>query len=210
MTCRHWAIENRQALCPRCHLPGGRPADPHREPAKRPRGHPQPRHRRIPQKGPCQHRARPPLLRPRRSAHPRPLRIRLKPGSRNVTSHNTNSPGRVGCPERKIRVPACQFSHAVSQIITRPGAPARGGGSPETAQPSHGPRVRHQRQTACGLREHRATGSTLPESVCSRPAEWIHLSPEAFRGEAHKAPQSVQAEAGPRACEPQPNVEQRP
>ena len=90
------------------------------------------------------------------------------------------------------------------------GCPSSRRRPPETAKPSHGPRVRHQRQIACGPREHRAMGSTPPESACSRPAEWTHLSPEAFRGEARTAPQSAQLEAGPRACEPQPNVEQHP
>ena len=81
------------ALRPRRHIPGRRPENPHREPAERPRRHPQPRHRRIPQERTRQHRLRPPLLRPHRPAHPRPLRIRLKPGTENTRSDNTNSPG---------------------------------------------------------------------------------------------------------------------
>ena len=53
------------------------PAGPHREPAQCPCRHPQPGHRRIPPRRVRQHRPRPPLLRPRRQAHTRALRIRL-------------------------------------------------------------------------------------------------------------------------------------
>ena len=44
-------------------------------------------------KGARQHRRRPPLLRPRRPAHPRPVRIRLKPAVEAKPSSNTNLPG---------------------------------------------------------------------------------------------------------------------
>jgi hypothetical protein len=76
---QHWAIENREhyVRSPRRHIPGRRTENPHRKPAQRARRHPQPRHRRIPQERTCQHRRSPPLLRPRRPAHPRPLRVRL-------------------------------------------------------------------------------------------------------------------------------------
>lgn len=50
---------------------------PHREPAQCPCRHPQPGHRRLPPGRVRQHRPRPPLLRPRRPAHTRALRIHL-------------------------------------------------------------------------------------------------------------------------------------
>jgi hypothetical protein len=62
----------------------GPPAGPHREPARCLRRHPQPGHRRFPPRRIRQHRPRPPLLRPRRPAHPRPLRIRMNQTSRTV------------------------------------------------------------------------------------------------------------------------------
>ena len=73
------ALGNRKqgALRPRRHIPGGRTENTHRQPAQRPRRHPQPRHGSIPQERTRQHRRRPPLLRPRRPAHPRTLRIPL-------------------------------------------------------------------------------------------------------------------------------------
>jgi hypothetical protein len=52
-------------------------AGPHREPAERLRRHPQPGHRRMPPRRIRQHRPRPLLLRPRRPAHPLPVRIHL-------------------------------------------------------------------------------------------------------------------------------------
>ena len=68
------------ALRPRRHIPGRRAAGPHREPAQRPRRHPQPRHGSIPQERTRQHRSRPPLLRPRRPAHPGPLTDTISSG----------------------------------------------------------------------------------------------------------------------------------
>jgi len=64
-------------LRPRHDVPWGQPARTHREPAQLPRRHPQPGHRRLPPSRFRQHRPRPPLLRPRRPAHSRPLRIHL-------------------------------------------------------------------------------------------------------------------------------------
>ena len=68
------------------------PAGPHREPAERPRRHPQPGHRRLPPHRVRQHRPRPPLLRPRRPAHPLPLRIHLKTDPKN-TGYITQTAG---------------------------------------------------------------------------------------------------------------------
>ena len=74
---QHWAVENRQHYAARRHLPRGCAESPNREPARQLRSHPQPRHRRGPQGGIRQHSPRPPLLRARRPANSRTLRIRL-------------------------------------------------------------------------------------------------------------------------------------
>jgi predicted transposase YbfD/YdcC len=75
---QHWGVGEPRALRPRRHFPRGRPESQDREPARRLRRRAQPRHRRHPQGRIRQYRLRPPLLRTRRPAHPRPLRIRLK------------------------------------------------------------------------------------------------------------------------------------
>ena len=65
------------ALRPRRHLPRGCAESPNRELARQLRSHPQPGHRRGPQGRIRQHSPRPPLLRVRRPANSRTLRIRL-------------------------------------------------------------------------------------------------------------------------------------
>ena len=97
------------ALRPRRHVPGRRAEGPHRE-------HAQPayaalrnlvigafRKARL-----RQHRPRPPLLRPRRPAHPRPLRIRLNRGQEHqARDANTQEPCLRGDCVQAPRGPGC-------------------------------------------------------------------------------------------------------
>jgi hypothetical protein len=122
--------------------------------------------------------------------------------------HRASGAGLMAVPSTKLSgtasmVPATTIHGAdnapVSQIITRPGVRARGGGSPRSARLDHGPRALRRPRIASGLREPRVTGSTPLASACSRPAGQTRLYPAACREGVHIAFRSAQREACPRA-----------